>query len=80
MKEHTRFVAVAGLLPSGDGVDANLRKLQVDFWVVCANVRACKIDRPSVLITVTRGMQVFRLTTDRAFRTSCFPASRGQLT
>ena len=55
MKGHTRFVAVAGLLPSGKAVDANLRKLQIVFWeVVCANVRACKIVRPSVLIAMSR--------------------------
>jgi hypothetical protein len=79
MKGHARFVAVAGLLPSGKAVDANLRKLQIDVWVVCANVRACnlKIVRPSVLVAMS---QVPYDTTDRAFRVSCSAHHVEQLT
>lgn len=56
MKGHTRFVAVAGLPPSGKAVDANLRKLQIDFWVVCVNVRACTRVHPSVLMAMSRSV------------------------
>lgn len=54
MKGHTRFVAVAGLPPSSKAVDADLRKLQMVFGVVCVNVRACAIVRPSVLMAMSR--------------------------
>lgn len=76
-------MAVAGLLPSGKAVDANLRKLQIDFWVVCVNVRAGTIVRPSVLIAMSHSSPH---SASESFQTSDgpkfpdyfpFPASRG---
>lgn len=50
---HTRFVAVAGVLRTGEEVDANLRKLQITRRVDCADVRACKTARLSILTAVS---------------------------
>lgn len=49
---HTRFVAVAGVLRTGEEVDTNLRKLQITRRVDCADVRACKTARLSILTGV----------------------------
>lgn len=46
---HTRFVAVAGVLRTGEEVDANLRQLQITRRVDCADVRACKTAQLSIL-------------------------------
>lgn len=52
---HTRFVAVAGVLRTGEEADANLRKLQITRRVDCADVRACKTARFSILTAASVG-------------------------
>jgi hypothetical protein len=60
---------VAGVLQTGEVVDANLRKLLITCRVECVDVRACRTTRPSILTAqLVRIFQVQKLSTGRAFR------------